>query len=392
MRRTDCTPASRPAPRSAPSAATGIATTIAINPQPPRSGTDPEHRPRHERGRERHRDQDDQGALASSGARTGPERSPPAGDRSEGSWAEHVRLPCDGQRPTVGRRDPELELPRATSAAASSRFRPRTARTRSCSSSTTDPPTAPSRSSSARGSRMAPPQNLGFARAVNLGVSRTRSPLAMVLNADTRLEPGCLERLAAALEADSTLGGVQPLILQLEPGTPPPAGRSRHRRVQRRPGADRGRARPRGGSGAAAERRVRRSARDLRRLRRRLHAAARAVGCARRLRRAVLRVLRGRRPERARPGRRLAIRPRARRGGLASGERGVGPGLRASRGRQRPPGRPQSARHPDQVHARPLDSRGSRWSRPGRSAEPRGNGACSRRSPASSRPFAGCRR
>jgi GT2 family glycosyltransferase len=62
------------------------------------------------------------------------------------------------------------------------------------------------------------PENLGFARAVNLGVSRTRSPLAMVLNADTRLEPGCLERLTAALVANSTLGGVQPLILQLEPG------------------------------------------------------------------------------------------------------------------------------------------------------------------------------
>jgi len=64
------------------------------------------------------------------------------------------------------------------------------------------------------------PTNLGFARAVNLGVSRTSSPLVMVLNADTRLEPGCLERLAAALEADPTLGGVQPMILQLEPGLP----------------------------------------------------------------------------------------------------------------------------------------------------------------------------
>ena len=62
------------------------------------------------------------------------------------------------------------------------------------------------------------PENLGFARAVNLGVSRTRSPLVVVLNADTRLEPGCLERLAAGLEADPTLGGVQPMILQLEPG------------------------------------------------------------------------------------------------------------------------------------------------------------------------------
>ena len=33
-----------------------------------------------------------------------------------------------------------------------------------------------------------------------------------------RLEPGCLERLATALQADASLGGVQPLILQLERG------------------------------------------------------------------------------------------------------------------------------------------------------------------------------
>ncbi len=64
------------------------------------------------------------------------------------------------------------------------------------------------------------PRNLGFARAVNLGVSRTRSPLVMPLNADTALEPDCLEHLAAALAADPALGGVQPLILQLEPGAP----------------------------------------------------------------------------------------------------------------------------------------------------------------------------
>jgi GT2 family glycosyltransferase len=61
-------------------------------------------------------------------------------------------------------------------------------------------------------------RNLGFARAVNLGVARTRSPLVMVLNADTVLEPACLQRLAVALAADPTVGGVQPLILELERG------------------------------------------------------------------------------------------------------------------------------------------------------------------------------
>ncbi len=62
-------------------------------------------------------------------------------------------------------------------------------------------------------------RNVGFARAVNLGVARTSSSLVMVLNADTLLEPDCLERLAATLEPDPALGGAQPLILQLERGT-----------------------------------------------------------------------------------------------------------------------------------------------------------------------------
>src|SRR4029079_6122451 len=57
-----------------------------------------------------------------------------------------------------------------------------------------------------------------FARAANLGGARTRSPLVMVLNADTVLETTCLERLATALEATADLGSVQSLILQLERG------------------------------------------------------------------------------------------------------------------------------------------------------------------------------
>lgn len=61
-------------------------------------------------------------------------------------------------------------------------------------------------------------RNTGFAAAVNLGVSRTRAPLVLVLNADTALEPGCLAALAARLRSDPGLGGVQPLLLQLEEG------------------------------------------------------------------------------------------------------------------------------------------------------------------------------
>ncbi|HWM64130.1 MAG TPA: glycosyltransferase family 2 protein [Solirubrobacterales bacterium] len=62
------------------------------------------------------------------------------------------------------------------------------------------------------------PRNTGFAAAVNLGAQRTRAPAILALNADTVLEPGCLAALVAALEESPSLGGVQPLILQLEGG------------------------------------------------------------------------------------------------------------------------------------------------------------------------------
>jgi GT2 family glycosyltransferase len=60
------------------------------------------------------------------------------------------------------------------------------------------------------------PRNTGFAAAVNLGASRVSSAAIMALNADTVLGPGCLGRLLDVLEADPSLGGVQPRILQLE--------------------------------------------------------------------------------------------------------------------------------------------------------------------------------
>jgi GT2 family glycosyltransferase len=60
------------------------------------------------------------------------------------------------------------------------------------------------------------PQNVGFAAAVNLGVTRTTAAAVLVLNADTVLEPGCVATLLAALDADPGLGGVQPRILQLD--------------------------------------------------------------------------------------------------------------------------------------------------------------------------------
>jgi GT2 family glycosyltransferase len=60
------------------------------------------------------------------------------------------------------------------------------------------------------------PENVGFAKAVNLGVARTGAPAVLVLNADTVLEPGSAATLLRALAEDDSLGGVQPRILQLE--------------------------------------------------------------------------------------------------------------------------------------------------------------------------------
>lgn len=64
------------------------------------------------------------------------------------------------------------------------------------------------------------PENAGFARAVNLGVSRTTAPLVVVLNADTVLEPDCLSRLVASVLEDPAVGGVQPRILGLNRRAP----------------------------------------------------------------------------------------------------------------------------------------------------------------------------
>jgi GT2 family glycosyltransferase len=73
------------------------------------------------------------------------------------------------------------------------------------------------------------PGNVGFAAAVNLGVSRASAAEILVLNADTALAPGCVAPLAAALRADPSLGGVQPRILQLEGDIDAPGAESRAR-------------------------------------------------------------------------------------------------------------------------------------------------------------------
>jgi GT2 family glycosyltransferase len=60
------------------------------------------------------------------------------------------------------------------------------------------------------------PTNIGFARAMNIGAARVRADTILALNADTVAEPGAVRALLGALEADASLGGVQPRILQLE--------------------------------------------------------------------------------------------------------------------------------------------------------------------------------
>ncbi|HEX4670508.1 MAG TPA: glycosyltransferase family 2 protein [Solirubrobacterales bacterium] len=63
---------------------------------------------------------------------------------------------------------------------------------------------------------LALPRNVGFAAAMNLGAGKVSAEAILALNADTVLEPGCAGRLLDALEADASLGGVQPRILQLD--------------------------------------------------------------------------------------------------------------------------------------------------------------------------------
>jgi len=61
------------------------------------------------------------------------------------------------------------------------------------------------------------PENIGFARAMNLGVSKVGAKFVLALNADTVVEPGAIPALLATLEADPSLAGVQPRLLQLPP-------------------------------------------------------------------------------------------------------------------------------------------------------------------------------
>jgi N-acetylglucosaminyl-diphospho-decaprenol L-rhamnosyltransferase len=62
--------------------------------------------------------------------------------------------------------------------------------------------------------------NVGFARAVNQAIGLCRGRATLLLNPDTEIEDGSVELLLAALDGDSALGAVGPLVTQ-------PSGRRR---------------------------------------------------------------------------------------------------------------------------------------------------------------------
>ena len=55
--------------------------------------------------------------------------------------------------------------------------------------------------------------NLGFARATNIGIQQTFGELVLLLNPDTTVRSGALDRLVAALERDRAVGVVGPRIV-----------------------------------------------------------------------------------------------------------------------------------------------------------------------------------
>jgi GT2 family glycosyltransferase len=61
------------------------------------------------------------------------------------------------------------------------------------------------------------PQNLGFAKANNLGLAHARGEFVLFLNNDTLPAPGLLEPLVEALQTAPELGGVSPVILKAQP-------------------------------------------------------------------------------------------------------------------------------------------------------------------------------
>lgn len=76
------------------------------------------------------------------------------------------------------------------------------------------------------------PTNIGFAAAVNEGLSRATTPYVLLLNPDVTVGPGTIERCVSTLELDPTIGVVGPNT-RLPDGRPePPAARRDRSAVQ----------------------------------------------------------------------------------------------------------------------------------------------------------------
>src|SRR4029453_2811854 len=58
--------------------------------------------------------------------------------------------------------------------------------------------------------------NLGFAGATNIGIQQTFGELVLLLNPDTDIPPGAIDRLVSALERDAQIAVVGPRIVDDE--------------------------------------------------------------------------------------------------------------------------------------------------------------------------------
>jgi len=66
--------------------------------------------------------------------------------------------------------------------------------------------------------------NLGFARANNLGIARSRGKYLFLINSDVTLPPGCIAKLAALMEENPSIGLLGPQMLGPQVGAAHAAG------------------------------------------------------------------------------------------------------------------------------------------------------------------------
>jgi GT2 family glycosyltransferase len=69
-------------------------------------------------------------------------------------------------------------------------------------------------------------ENVGFGRANNIAFSQTDSPLILLLNSDTEVREGAIDRLAEALKANEKAGGSGPKLLNTDGSLQPSVWRN----------------------------------------------------------------------------------------------------------------------------------------------------------------------